>query len=201
MANPVLSTWSPISKFTLVHPMSYENKLHYIPSDAPRWALQNGVFDISTLDRSPYPTGSFNHKSRFWLDHFLRSFRSIVKRMNVNVSWDRVLDAVLDALSDDTNPARNCPLGAEIWLIYWKNEELEISRKSCESIILLSVFGKVAGTLTQIFLYEKMRLFTLYKMSQSLDWALSKKYRKRVKNHVTTDHKMDGLLWCNDSWA
>ncbi len=115
--------------------------------------------------------------------------------------WDSALDAVLDALSDDTNPARNCPLGAEIWLIYWKNEELEISRKSCESIILLSVFGKVAGTLTQIFLYEKMRLFTLYKMSQSLDWALSKKYRKRVKNHVTTDHKMDGLLWCNDSWA
>jgi hypothetical protein len=58
-----LSSWSPISKLTLVHPKSYENKLYYIPFDASRRALQNGVFGFSTVDRSPYPSVSFKNAS------------------------------------------------------------------------------------------------------------------------------------------
>jgi hypothetical protein len=59
VADPVLSAWSSISKLTLVHPKSYENKLYYIPFDVSHRALQNGVFGFSILDRSPYPTASF----------------------------------------------------------------------------------------------------------------------------------------------
>ncbi len=83
MADPVLSAWSSISKLTLVHPKSYESKLYYIPFDASRRALQNGVFGFSTLDTSPYPTGSFETiKHRFRkVKHinYITRFRDYIK--------------------------------------------------------------------------------------------------------------------------
>jgi hypothetical protein len=59
-----------------------------------------------------------------------RSFASIARKRNASLGCDSAPVAVLDALSNDTNRAQNGPLGAEIWLIYWKNMELETS-KNC----------------------------------------------------------------------
>ncbi len=59
MVDPVLSVWSPISKLTSMHPKSDRNKLYYIPFDASRRALQDGIFGLSILNWSPYPSWSF----------------------------------------------------------------------------------------------------------------------------------------------
>ncbi len=91
-----------------------------------------------------------------------RFFTSVVKKRNLNLTYETAPVAVLGALSNDANPTQNGRLGAEIWLIYWKTVEFENSGKWSEWTILLSIFGNFANTLKQMFLYEKLRHFSLY---------------------------------------
>jgi hypothetical protein len=131
-------------------------------SQCPITSLNSSCNQKSEIDK-PYRAGSQNLliKAFFNMINF-RFFTPVVKRRNFKVTYETAPVAVLDALSNDTNPAQNGRLGAEIWLIYWKNVELENSGKWCEWTILLSIFENFASTLKQMFLYEKMRHFTLY---------------------------------------
>jgi hypothetical protein len=76
---------SSISKLTLVPSKSYENRIYYMPFDAPGKVLQHSIFGFSFLNRSSYPARCFKRRGQnFWstlsmrlMISFLRIYSSI----------------------------------------------------------------------------------------------------------------------------
>jgi hypothetical protein len=52
-------SYSVISKFNITPPKLIENKISYIPFDAPWRALHDGILSFSMWGTSPNSTGSF----------------------------------------------------------------------------------------------------------------------------------------------
>ena len=134
---------------------------------------------------------AFSNMINFWF------FTPAVKKRNSNVSYETALGAVSDALSNDTNPAQNGWVGAEIWLMYWKMWSLKIAKNGVSGQSCFQFFGTLRVLWSRCFYTKRCAISrsTIITKVYSRLWKDSQAIEPR---RMMSDHESWRFLWYSD---